>query len=144
LNLKTILRLGINKSVNYGSLVYKLFGNINFSSVFTKIAKRFIKRGYDPIIFRTPHAWNSTLLQLDATLSSFDGQFLKASGLVLVGDFLVALPSFRALSAFVIIYLHDHLYVLFISSYKTMAIVRISLGWIHFIYISSHRNIFWC
>jgi hypothetical protein len=54
-NLKTLLQLGISKPDFYGDVVYKLrriMVHSNFSAVFTKIIKRFIKRGYDPIILR--------------------------------------------------------------------------------------------
>jgi hypothetical protein len=54
-NLKTLLRQGISRPDFYGDVVYKLrkiMGHSNFSAVFTKIIKRFIKRGYDPIILR--------------------------------------------------------------------------------------------
>jgi hypothetical protein len=58
-NLKTLLRLGscISKPDFYGDVVYKLrriMGHCNFSAVFTKIIKRFIKieRLYYPIILR--------------------------------------------------------------------------------------------
>ena len=54
-NLKTLLREGISKPTFYGDVVYKLrkiMGHGNFPVVFTKIIKRFIRRGYDPTILR--------------------------------------------------------------------------------------------
>lgn len=54
-NLKTLLREGISTPAFYGDVVYKLrkiMGHGNFPVVFTKIIKRFVKRGYDPIILR--------------------------------------------------------------------------------------------
>jgi hypothetical protein len=54
-NSKTLLRLDISKPDFYGDVVYKLrgiMGHSNFSAVFTKIIKRFIKRGYDPFFLR--------------------------------------------------------------------------------------------
>ena len=54
-NLKTLLREGLSKPVFYGDVIYKLrkiLGHGNFSFMFTKIIKRFIKRGYDPIVLR--------------------------------------------------------------------------------------------
>jgi hypothetical protein len=55
-------------------VIYKLryiLGHGNFS----KIIKRFIKRGYDPTILRNSSTIlrnSSTLLQLNTTLTSFD------------------------------------------------------------------------
>ena len=49
------LLLIIVKPAFYGDVVYKLrkiLGHGNFPIVFEKIIKRFIKRGYDPIILR--------------------------------------------------------------------------------------------
>ena len=54
-NLKTLLREGISKPAFYGDVVYKLrkiMGHGNFPTVFVKIIKRFINRGYDPNILR--------------------------------------------------------------------------------------------
>ena len=54
-DLKTLLRQGISQPGFYGDVIYKLrkiLGHGNFSAVFTKIIKRFIKRGYDPTILR--------------------------------------------------------------------------------------------
>jgi hypothetical protein len=54
-DLKTLLRQGISQPGFYGEVVYKLrkiLGHGNFSAVFTKLIKRFIKRGYDPTILR--------------------------------------------------------------------------------------------
>ena len=51
-NLKTLLNKGISHPEFYGDLIYKLrkiIGHTHFSSIFTKIVKRFVKRGYDPI-----------------------------------------------------------------------------------------------
>ena len=54
-NLKTLLRLGITNPVFYGDVIYKLrkiMGHGNFSYAFSKIIKRYIKRGYDPNILK--------------------------------------------------------------------------------------------
>jgi hypothetical protein len=74
-DLKTLLRQGISQSEFYRDVVYKprkILGHCNFSIVFTKIIKRFIKRLYGPSFLSKPHAYWSTHLQFDATLSSFD------------------------------------------------------------------------
>jgi hypothetical protein len=54
-DLKTLLQQGISQPGFYGDVIYKLrtiLGHGNFSAVFTKIIKLFIKRGYDPTILR--------------------------------------------------------------------------------------------
>ena len=55
-DISSLLRLGISLPDLYGDVVYKLrkiMGHgIVFFSIFTKIIKRFIIRGYDPIILR--------------------------------------------------------------------------------------------
>ncbi len=54
-SLKTLLREGISKPDFYGDVVYKLrkiLGHGNFPTVFAKIIKRYVKRGYDPTVLR--------------------------------------------------------------------------------------------
>ena len=54
-NLKALLRLGISHPEFYGDVIYKLrkiFGHSHFNTLFPKRIKRFIKRGYDPIILQ--------------------------------------------------------------------------------------------
>jgi hypothetical protein len=54
-DLKTLLRQEISQPDFYGDVVFKIrkiLGHFNFSVVFTKLIKRFIKQGYDPTILR--------------------------------------------------------------------------------------------
>jgi hypothetical protein len=54
-NLRTLLRQGISHPEFYGDVIYKLrkiCGHTHFHEIFTKRIKRFISRGYDPIILR--------------------------------------------------------------------------------------------
>jgi hypothetical protein len=74
-DLKILLRLGISHPGFYGDVIYKLrksSGYGNLSAVFTKIIKRFIKRGYGPTFLRHTACLVFNPLQMDTTLSSFD------------------------------------------------------------------------
>ena len=54
-NLKTLLRQGVSHPEFYGDVIYKLrkvIGHIHFNTIFVKRIKRFIKRGYDPLILQ--------------------------------------------------------------------------------------------
>lgn len=54
-NLKTLLRQGISHPEFYGDVIYKLrkiLGHTYFQSLFTKRIRKFIKKGYDPVILQ--------------------------------------------------------------------------------------------
>lgn len=54
-NLKTLLRQGISHPEFYGDVIYKLrkiIGHTHFHTVFVKRIKKFIKKGYDPVILQ--------------------------------------------------------------------------------------------
>jgi hypothetical protein len=53
--LKSLLNLGISKPVFYGDIVYKLRrirGLVDFSNHFISLIRKFLKKGYDPLILR--------------------------------------------------------------------------------------------
>ena len=57
---KTLLQQGISEPIFYGDLVYKLkriVGKSNFSVQFKKIAKRYIRVGYNLDIMRQSATW---------------------------------------------------------------------------------------
>lgn len=54
-NLKTLLRQGISHPEFYGDVIYKLrkiVGHTHFLPLFIKCIKKFIKKGYDPIVLQ--------------------------------------------------------------------------------------------
>ena len=54
-NLRTLLRQGVSHPEFYGDVIYKLrkiIGHAHFQQLFSKRIKKFIKKGYDPIILQ--------------------------------------------------------------------------------------------
>ena len=54
-NLRTLLRQGISHPEFYGDVIYKLrniLGHTHFNELFSKRIKKFVKKGYDPIILQ--------------------------------------------------------------------------------------------
>ena len=54
-NLRALLRQGVSHPEFYGDVIYKLrkiAGHTHFHTLFTKRIKKFIKRGYDPVILQ--------------------------------------------------------------------------------------------
>ena len=60
IGLKTLLQQGISEPIFYGDLVYKfkrIVGKSNFSDLFKKIVKRYIRVGYNLATRDSLHAW---------------------------------------------------------------------------------------
>ena len=77
-NLKALLRQGISHPEFYGDLIYKLrkfTGHIHFNTIFPKLIKKFIKRGYDPNVLQR----TASLIVNPSTVDSFSFLFACAT-----------------------------------------------------------------
>lgn len=73
--LKSLLRQGISNPDFYGDVLYrlrKILDHVHFHTIFTKLLKRFIKRGYDPLVLQQ----TSCLLMDPFTIHKYASYFI--------------------------------------------------------------------